>query len=109
MCKAESSASSTGGGGSQDSLVDSLASELLAKAPAPIDRKTAHPSIFRVTAAGIIPSLSTVLVQEVPLSLCLILHLMVMLCVFFSGAMFLVVYICNSVLAFSVSVHLITA
>eukprot|EP00667_Euglena_gracilis_P000017 EG_transcript_17 len=52
------------GGGSQDQLVDALANELLGKAPEPIDRKKAHPSIFKATAAGVIPSLSTVLVQE---------------------------------------------
>ena len=52
-----------GGGGSSDEVVDNLAQELLGKLPALIDKRYHHPSIFELTKAGIVASLTTVLVQ----------------------------------------------
>jgi dynein heavy chain len=54
-----------GGGGSSDEVVDNLAQELLGKLPALIDKRYHHPSIFELTKAGIVASLTTVLVQEI--------------------------------------------
>mmetsp|Transcript_46773 Transcript_46773/g.83798 ORF Transcript_46773/g.83798 Transcript_46773/m.83798 type:complete len:4084 (-) Transcript_46773:846-13097(-) len=54
-----------GGASSPDETVDALALEFLERLPPPIDKEDAHPSINKLTPAGILPSLTTVLVQEV--------------------------------------------
>lgn len=46
-------------------MVDALALEFLEKLVPPIDKEDAHASVYQVTDQGILPSLTTVLVQEV--------------------------------------------
>jgi len=52
------------GGLTPDEIVQGKSRELLAELPEALDQREGHKALFAVNAQGLIPSLSTVLVQE---------------------------------------------
>eukprot|EP00659_Diplonema_papillatum_P004074 gene4074-6331_t len=54
-----------GGSGTTDSVVWSIAEDFIARCPALVDKSKAHADVFRITEAGTMISLGTVLSQEI--------------------------------------------